>query len=202
MVKLFDERLDIGVATCMLKNKDGSIQGTGGYFPTLLRVMSWMTIQDLPFVDKLIKPFHPHKTNSPLKNDSFYEKERELDWITGAFFMIRKKVIDEVGGFDKDYFMYTEETDLCFRVKKLGWKVWYEPKWSMVHLGGGSSEKWSFVTKEFQGVKTFYKKHYSKWQYPILRLLLKEGAALRFMFYLITGRREARKAYAEAFKMA
>src|SRR3972149_7537610 len=72
MVEWMEENQKIGIATCALKNKDGSLQGTGGYFPTLLRVFSWMTIQDLPCVDTIIKPFHPMKEKSPFKNDQFY----------------------------------------------------------------------------------------------------------------------------------
>src|SRR5581483_2735397 len=93
MVSWMDENPKVGISSCALKNKDGSLQGTGGYFPTLIRVFSWMTIQDFPFVDLFIKPFHPTKEKSFSKNDGFYTKERELDWVTGAFFLIRKEVI-------------------------------------------------------------------------------------------------------------
>ena len=69
-----------GIATCGLKNKDGSLQATGGYFPTLSRVFSWMTIQDLPFVDSIIKPFHPYHSKSLFfKGDSFYKTKKEGD---------------------------------------------------------------------------------------------------------------------------
>jgi len=199
MVEWMDENKDIGIASCALRNRDGSLQGTGGHFPTLARVFTWMTIQDIPFVDKLIKPFHPMKEKSFVKGESFYEKEKEIDWITGAFFLMRKEVSKQVGGFDEDYFMYTEEVDLCYRSKKVGWKIYYNPKWSITHLGGASGKKWSFVTREFDGVKLFYKKHYPKWQYPVLRLFLKTGAFWRmFLFGLLKGKGAA-KAYAKAF---
>lgn len=203
MYKWMKGKKEIGIATCLLLNKDGSTQGTGGYFPTLTRVFTWMTIQDLPLVDRFIKPFHPMKEKSFLSNQNFYREGRELDWVTGAFFMIRRDLYEQVGGFDKDYFMYTEETDLCYRVKKLGWKVFYNPSWSIIHYGGESGgDTWYFVEREFEGVKTFYKKHMPKWQYPLLRVFLKAGALLRMLVYTFIGRKEAKIAYAKALRSA
>jgi GT2 family glycosyltransferase len=193
----------IGIASCALKNKDGSLQGTGGYFPTLLRVFSWMTIQDFPFVDKFILPFHPTKEKSFLKNEDFYKTEKELDWVTGAFFLIRKEVIDEIGGLDEEYFMYTEETDFCFRAKEKGWKVIYNPKWFITHFGGASSTGNEFsVMSEYKNIKLFYRKHYPKWQYPILRLMLKVGALGRIIVLGTVRGKEYAQIYAKAFKTA
>ncbi len=217
MVTYLKENPKVGVATSALNNKDGSIQATGGYFPTLLSVFSWMTIQDIPFVDKLIKPFHPHHSKSFFaKGDEFYgsinadmspeerhKSKKQLDWVTGAFLLTRKKILEEVGGWDETFFMYVEEVDLCFRVKKLGYQVWYYPKWSITHLGGASSKTSEFsLINEYEGVKKFYKKHYPSWQYPLLRLFLKIGALGRIvLFGMIEGGGSA-KTYAKAFKIA
>ena len=199
IVDWMDEHPKAGVATCMLTNTDGSIQGTGGYFPTLLRTISWMTIQDIPGVDKLIKPFHPMKGKSWAKNTKFYKEEKQLDWVTGAFFLMRKEVYENVGNFDEKYFMYTEETDYCFRAKALRWQVWYLPQWSIIHIGGASGTSENAVLGEFTGVKLFYKKHYPKWQYPILRLFLKIGALIRMAILGILEGPGAFKTYAKAF---
>lgn len=193
---------DVGIATCMLRNKDGSIQGTGGYFPTLMRVFSWMTIEDIPLVDRLIKPFHPHRPKWFLKNDFFYTQKAEVDWVTGAFMFVRKKVIDEIGGLDEDYFMYTEDTDFCYRAKKAGWKVVYNPKWSIVHLGGTSSNAEYPIISEYKSLKLFYKKHFPSWQYPLLRFFLKTGALLRIIAFCILSGKEAATTYAKAFREA
>ncbi len=203
MVSWMDYNPKIGIVTCALKNKDGSLQGTGGYFPTLLRVFSWMTIQDFPFVDNFIKPFHPTKEKSFSKNESFYNKPKELDWVTGAFFMVRKEVIDQIGYLDEDYFMYTEETDFCFRAKKKGWNIFYNPKWSITHFGGGSSKGNEFsVLSEYKNIKLFYKKHYPYWQYPILRFFLKIGALGRIVVLGIMRGRDNARIYAKAFSQA
>lgn len=202
MSKWMDSNRKVGIATCALKNRDNSFQGTGGYFPTLGRVFSWMTIQDIPGVDKLIKPFHPMKNKAIVKGMEFYKKEKELDWVTGAFFFVRKEVFEQVGLLDESYFMYVEEVDFCYRAKKKGWRVWYLPGWSIVHYGGASGTKEMSVLSEYQGIKMFYQKHYPKWQYFFLRVFLKIGAIWRmFLFGFLEGPVSA-KIYAKAFKVA
>ena len=188
-----------GVASANLYNPDGSIQGTGGYFPTILSVFSWMTIQDLPFVDDLIKPFHPMKGNSPFSNSAFYNKDRDLDWVTGAFFMMRREVFENVGGFDTDFFMYTEDVEYCVRIKAQGWFVRYLPYKGVTHLGGASGNMGDSILKEFEGVKLLYKKHYPGWQYPILRVILKIGCLWRMFLMGILKGRKVGLIYAKAF---
>jgi len=193
-----------GIATCALKNKDGSLQATGGYFPTLSRVFSWMTIQDLPFVDNIIKPFHPYHSKSLFfKGDSFYKAKKELDWVTGAFLLTRCDILEKAGSWDESFFMYVEEVDLCYRVKKLGYEVWYMPEWGITHLGGASSKNEEFsLVSEYQGLKKFYKKHFPAWQYPILRILLKIGALGRVILFGILEGSKSVKIYAKVFKSA
>lgn len=200
MVLWMDKNPEVGIATCSLRNKDGSIQGTGGYFPTLPRVFSWMTVQDLPFVDRFIKPFHPARSKSFRKETVFYKKPRELDWVTGAFMLIRRNVFEKTGFFDEDYFMYVEDVDFCYRAKKQGWKIWHLPQWSIIHYGGASGNTRLSVLLEFEGLKKFYEKHYPNWQYPILRILLKIGSFGRMILFGILEGPESAKIYARAFR--
>jgi len=204
MVNWMDKNKEVGISSCALKNKDGSIQGTGGYFPTLFRVFAWMTfLEDLPGIDYIIKPFHPMHGQSPFyKAEGFFKKTSERDWITGAYLLMRKEVVNDIGYFDHDYFMYTEEVDYCFRAKEKGWKVWYLPKWSIIHYGGASSTKEFPILSEFRGIKTFYKKHMTSWEFWVLRLLLKLGSLLRIFVLGILKGSEAVKTYAKAFQIA
>lgn len=204
MMEWMDKHLKVGITSCALKNADGSLQGTGGYFPTLLRVFSWMFfLEDLPLIDKLIKPFHPmHAYSFFYKGTSFFHQEGERDWVTGAFFLMKKEVIDKVGYFDPEFFMYTEEVDLCYRIKKAGWKIWYLPKWSIIHYGGASSTSEFPILSEYKGIKIFYRKRMPSWQYPIVRIFLKLGALIRiFVLGLLKGP-QAVKTYAKAFILA
>lgn len=206
MINWLTENPHIGIASCSLKNSDGSEQGTGGGFPYPFQVFAWMFfLEDLPFLDKFIKPFHLSHNESPFyKGEKNYSISREFDWLTGAFFMVNRKVVTNIGLLDEEYFMYTEEVDFCYRAKKIGWKVFYNPKWSIVHFGGASStSNKSFneypIISEFKGVKLFYKKHMPKVYYPFLRILLKLGSLMRiFIFGLLKGKAYA-KVYAKSF---
>lgn len=186
MLDRLDKEENVGIATCALRNPDKSLQVSGGYFPNLARVFTWMTIQDLAFIDSLIKPFHPKNA---------FKKEMDLDWGTGAFFLIKKEVIKEIGMLDEDYFMYTEEVDFCFRAKKAGWRVLYLPEWSIIHYGGASSVREFAILQETKGIKLFFKKHYPRWQTFFLRFFLKLGYLWRAILI-------SPKIYLKAFKLA
>ena len=167
-----DKHAAVGILSCGLRNKDGSMQETGGYFPTILRVADWMSMADkIPILSELVLPYHP--------KISYYKELRDLDWVTGAFFLTRKAVWDKIGMLDKKYFMYVEEVDFCYRAKQAGWKVYYHPHWSIIHFGKASSSSAYAIVSEFRGLLIFYKKHFPRWQYPLLRLCLKFGAGLR-----------------------
>ena len=98
-------------------------------------------------------------------NDSIHE----IDSPSGAFFLVKKQVVDKIGGFDEDYFMYGEDLDLSYRIKKLGLKIIYYPLFTVVHLKGQSGmalngNNRSIKTKSkvsfFATMGIFYKKHY------------------------------------------
>jgi GT2 family glycosyltransferase len=117
--------------------------------------------------------------------------------------MTRREVLRAVDTWDESYFMYFEEIDLCYRIKRLGLETWFLPKWNIIHYGGASSKTSEFsLLSEYKGIKSFYKKFYPSWQYPILRLLLKIGALGRIMLFGILEGRESAKIYAKAFRIA
>ena len=63
----------------------------------------------------------------------------EVDWVPGAFSIVRSEALAEVGLFDPAFFLYYEEVDLCYRLKHAGWQVWYWPEIVVTHIGGESS---------------------------------------------------------------
>ena len=202
MVLWMDKHPRVGVSTCCLKNRDGSLQGTGGYFPTVGKVFAWMFfLEDIPVLAKIIKPYHPMHPHSPLyEGKEFFKVSQQRDWVTGAFFLLRKETYEDVGSFDEDYFMYVEEVDYCFRVKKKDWQVWYLPKWSIIHYGGEGTITEFPLLSEYKGIKIFYKKHMPKWQHPVVKFLLKSGALLRIPIFGILKGKEVAAIYAKAYK--
>lgn len=195
MINFMDENPAVGIATCSLRNPDGTIQKTGGFFPTLPRVFTWMSfLDDVPGLSSFLKLVHPHPESG------FFNRDHEQDWITGAFFMIRKEVVDQVGLLDEDYFMYMEDVDYCYRARKKGWKVFYTTKAKITHIGGASGGSENTIISELKNLKLFYKKHYLSWQGAVLSVFIKMGALLRIiLFGILLGRRDRLKIYAKAF---
>ena len=130
------------------------------------------------------------------------DKFCQVDWISGACIMTTKKYYDRLGGFDKDIFMYMEEVDLLYRAKKLGLNTFFYPKSQIIHLGSASSNGKTFpILQVYKGFLFFYKKHYSKFELFILRLILKLKAIIAYLIGKIKGNRYLIETYEEAFKL-
>jgi GT2 family glycosyltransferase len=103
---------------------------------------------------------------------------REVEVITGCFFMLRREVYEKTGGFDPRFFMYAEEVDLCWRIKKLGWKLMFTPEAQIIHLVGASAAK-AKPNRVFQinlGLLKLFRKHYGSAYMKVANLLM-------WMFY-------------------
>lgn len=124
-----DERLAI-VAPRLLE-ADGTIHQSARAFPTI-------TGSAIQAFAGLLRPGGRLSTAYRRRNWDASES-RTVDWVSGAFFLVRKSAFEEVGGFDESYFMYVEEVDLCWRLKGAGWKVRYVPEAQVVHSGGASA---------------------------------------------------------------
>jgi GT2 family glycosyltransferase len=193
-LKLAQKIPNLGAFTCRLLYADGSIQPSGGYFPTLFRLFAWHTaLDEIPFLNFLIKPIHP----APY----FYKKSFSPDWITGAFFLTPRKVFVDVQGFDPNIFMYGEELELCYRLKQLGKTIYYSDTPTLTHLQAKSSSSRFATLSEIKGLKYFFNKHKPKSQQLAANLLFKLGSLLRLTFFgIMLGNEEKRKTYSDALK--
>lgn len=189
------------ICTAQLLNKDKSIQASGGYFPNLFNVFTWSTgLDDLPFINKLIKPIHPH-TPQFYTHDKFYLNDHQQEWVTGAFMMIRRSSLNKTDGFNEDYFMYGEELELCYRIKKNNPKsqIWYLIGPQIIHLGGASAiKKIDPIINEYLGILFFFKKHKNKIEYNFAKFFIKINALVRSVIYFLIGKKETSLFYKEA----
>ncbi|MBN2571587.1 MAG: glycosyltransferase [Ignavibacteriales bacterium] len=113
-------------------------------------------------------------------------KIHEVDAVNGAFMFMPKNVLDEVGLFDEDYFMYGEDIDLCFRIKKKGYKIFYLPEVNTIHLKGESTRKSkiSYVNNFYGAMSIFVKKNLSGTN-KLLPIIINIGIFLRlFLSYI------------------
>jgi N-acetylglucosaminyl-diphospho-decaprenol L-rhamnosyltransferase len=110
----------------------------------------------------------------------------DVQSIKGAFLMIRRPVIDTIGLFDEDYFMYTEETDFCFRAFRGGWRIVRNPGARVTHFGGrsvGLMPREMFIELH-RSKALFFKKHRSRISYLGIRLILGVGVFLRVCLWI------------------
>ena len=109
----------------------------------------------------------------------------EVDVLTGAFMMMRKEVYDKVGGFDEQFFMYGEDLDLCYRIQKAGFKVFYVHSTQIIHYKGESTKRSSLdETKVFySAMHLFVKKHLSS--SLLVEIILRSAIAARSIFAFI-----------------
>src|SRR5215213_7611074 len=89
-------------------------------------------------------------------------KNHEVDVLAGAFMIIRKELIDKLGGFDEDFFMYGEDIDLSYRIQKSGYKNYYLAETEIIHFKGESTRRGSlnYVRMFYTAMSIFVKKHY------------------------------------------
>ena len=113
----------------------------------------------------------------------------EVDVITGAFLFGKRKEIAGLGGFDERFFFFNEETDLCFRFKKNGGKVYYFPQTSIIHLKGGTAQKNSWFTQKNQSIATikFLQKHFVGLNFTLAIFIHYIGIVIRIPVFLLFG---------------
>ncbi len=95
---------------------------------------------------------------------------RLVDWVSGAAVWLRRSALDEVGGWDERYFMYLEDTDLCWRLRRAGWEVAYEPSAVIVHAQGVSTSRRPY--------RMLLEHHRSAWRFAKTRLTGPRAALL------------------------
>ena len=189
---------EVSVCTAQLLNKDKTIQASGGFFPNLSNVLTWcLNLDDLPLVNKIIKPFHPH-TPTFYTHDKFYLKDHQQDWVTGAFMLIRSSHLKSTNGFDENYFMYGEEVELSYRIKKNNpqFQTWYLIGPQIIHLGDASAQnRIDPLLNEYRGILSFFKKHKNNFQFKICECLIKFNAFSRGVIYSIRGNKNTASLY-------
>lgn len=156
MAAFLDQNSDTGAVGPKILNPDGSIQfECARNFPTPLTEFFVLSTLYRRFPKSRI--FGRYLMSYWDHND-----QRQVDLLSGAGMMIRKKVFDEIGLFDEKFFMYAEEPDLFYRIKKQGWIVYFLPSAQIVHFWGKSTEQlpYDMVVEARRSMELFFKEYY------------------------------------------
>ncbi len=178
LIKYMDENLEVGVLSPKLIRPDGSLDwACRRSFPSPSDIIYRYTNLDRIFSKSSL--FSKYSLSYLDQNNI-----TEVDGIAGAFMLIRANALPDVGAFDERFFMYFEDLDWCYRLKKCGWKVLYYPLQEVIHYKRGSS-----VTNESLMIREFYYslfklydkyygsssnefKRFSMWMFLMIRMLI------------------------------
>ncbi|MCC7359785.1 MAG: glycosyltransferase family 2 protein [Anaerolineales bacterium] len=175
MLRFLDAHPAVGAVGPKLVNPDGSFQASYAKFPTLLSELALLT----GLARWWLGPYAPSPRPTP------GETPRVVDWVAGAALMVRRTAIERVGLMDEGYFLYSEETDWCWRLTRGGFPIWYLPEVEIVHQGGASSRQQSARSYGwlYAGKLRFFARHYSAPAAWALRLAFLAGAAARLALW-------------------
>lgn len=159
LVRFMDAHPDAGACGVRLLRPDGTVQPFSfGKDPTLGYLIKRAAT-------KLLLKKHCHNWN--------LEYVFEPDWVSGACLMMRSEVIHLTGLLDENIFMYFEDNDLCLRIRNAGFKVYFNPHISVLHIGGQSLKKNPQAQDYYyRSLRYFYKKHYKVTEQFVLKILL------------------------------
>lgn len=133
----------------------------------------------------LARLFPRSKTFARYHLGHLQEKENhEVDVLAGAFMMMPKKILDEIGNFDERFFMYGEDVDLSYRIQKAGYKNYYFAESTIIHFKGESTKRGSlnYVRLFYKAMSLFVKKHYSGSKAGVFTFLIQVAIMIRAFF--------------------
>ncbi|MFD0869516.1 glycosyltransferase family 2 protein [Paenibacillus residui] len=181
MVRFMDEHPDVGASGCKVILPDGSLdKACRRGFPTLSASFYYAF-----GISKLFP--HVPRFNQYQLGYLNPDEEYPVDCLVGAFMLVRRKAIDEVGLLDEQFFMYGEDVDWCYRIKQAGWTNYYYPKTHIIHYKGASSRKRPLkIVYEFhRAMYLFHRKHFrSRYSLPT-NLLVYGGIGLKLAFAVL-----------------
>jgi N-acetylglucosaminyl-diphospho-decaprenol L-rhamnosyltransferase len=197
MVTYLDAHPEVGVLGPQLLNMDGTIQSSRRRFPT-----AWTAF----FEATWLEPIAPQAILTHFKMlDCPDDQTLSVDWVTGAALLARREAIEQVGGMDTGYFMYSEELDWQRRIKEAGWQIAYIPAAKIIHHGGKSSEQVTaqrdinFHTSKIR----YYRRYHGQLLAALLRVFLLVGYVGRLILegakWLVGHKRTMRRERVQAY---
>ena len=158
-----------------LANPDGTLQRSARGFPTF-----WRLATEYLFLRKLAPG--TDALNALYVGGFDHGSPREVDWLMGACLLVRREAVEEVGPADEDFFLFSEETDWCYRFRAAGWQVLFTPDAEFVHVGG-AAHGGRMYRENLRGQLRFLAKHHGLEEAERARRLLLAGVRARAVFF-------------------
>jgi N-acetylglucosaminyl-diphospho-decaprenol L-rhamnosyltransferase len=177
-----------GIIGPRLLNPDGTLQPSVRGFPTLWRLVTeYLFLRWLAPWSRALNAFYGSRFD--------HGSRREAEFLVGAVLLVRRQLIDEIGGFDERFFMYNEEVDFCYRARAAGWEVVFLPEAEFVHIGGASTSQVRprMYREQLRSHLRFLAKHHGLSQAEQARRLLAIAMRVRAVVFRVARRPERRR---------
>jgi GT2 family glycosyltransferase len=177
-----------GIVGPRLLNPDGTLQPSVRGFPTLWRLgTEYLFLRWLAPRSRALNAFYGSRFD--------HRSRREAEFLVGAVLLVRRQLIDEIGGFDERFFMYNEEVDFCYRARAAGWKVVFSPDAEFVHVGGASTLQIrpQMYREQLRSHLRFLAKHQGVGHAERARRLLAVAMRVRAFVFRVVRRPERRR---------
>ena len=192
MVRFLDEHSEAGIVGAFIENPDGTPQRCFGNFPTILTEFAYAWGMDSwsPISEWLAPP--------PISSNEC----RQTDWVLGAALMIRRDILNSVGCLDEEYFMYSEEVDLCYRVRKNDWRNYILGNAHIIHLGGQSSQQIPAPMKAelFRSKVKYFRKNHGSAAAVFMESVFAASILTRCLMYRLRGGKQSFTMWVEAWQ--
>jgi GT2 family glycosyltransferase len=179
LVAIPERHGEVGVVAPKIVSSDGSLEFSQRRFPAVRS-----TFSQALFLHRLFS--RAAWTDEIMRDPRAYEAAGSPDWVSGACLLVRRDVLESIGGWDESFFLYSEDTDICRRVRAAGFDVRYEPAATAIHLGGRSSPRASLLPLLATSRIHYAEKHATR---PGA-LLQRVGVALSSLSHLLVARRQ------------
>lgn len=181
MIYFMDRHPEMGASGCKVILPDGSLdKACKRGFPTPSASFYYAFGISRLFPDR--PKFNQYQLGHLSPDDEY-----PVDCLVGAFMLVRRETIEQVGGLDETFFMYGEDIDWCYRIKEAGWGIFYYPRTYIVHYKGGSARRKPLkITYEFhRAMWVFHRKHYAKKYNRLTNTAVWMGISLKFTLSLL-----------------
>ncbi|MDX1523670.1 MAG: glycosyltransferase family 2 protein [Anaerolineae bacterium] len=172
LIRFLEKHPQAGAVGPHTLNGDGTLQTSCYPVPTLAREL-WRLFH--------LDALHAYGTYS--MKTWVLDQPRQVDALLGACLLVRREVLDQIGLLDEQYFIYSEEIDLCYRIQKAGWKLYWVPEAKIIHYGGQSTQqvRTKMFLQLYRSKLLFFRKHYGWLAAQIYKLIILFAALGRIL---------------------
>ena len=155
LVAAMDERPEVGLVGVKQLAGDGTLWPTIRYFPNVSRAVGEALASER-------WPMRGRWAGERELDMSVYEREHRCDWTSGSFMLTRREALLSAGLLDERFFIYSEETDLCLRIKEAGWEIRHLPTMTIVHHAGKGGVRPKMVAQDAYARRQYAHKHFTR----------------------------------------